>query len=92
MPARDFLWFAGHEAASIRDISDRSNKTVSKMHHIIENVSHFLSNMATKIIKWPNEEEKAEILEGFESIGFPGALGAMEGVHFQIYFIHVSTG
>lgn len=40
--------------------------------------------MSSQIIKWPNEQEQNEIMAGFEAIGFPGVLGAMDGVHFQI--------
>lgn len=38
-----FVWYATHEAASFRDVSDRFDIAVSTLHIIIYNVAHFLS-------------------------------------------------
>lgn len=79
-----FLWYAGHEAGSFRDIADRFNVSLSTLHGIIENVCLFLSHLSSSIVTWPTEEEKIVILEDFEEMGFPGALGCMDGTHIRI--------
>ncbi|KAJ8926239.1 hypothetical protein NQ314_021403, partial [Rhamnusium bicolor] len=76
--------FAGHEAASFRDVGDRFNIKISSLHKIIKNVSMFLSNMSKSVITWPNEEEKLEILTDFENIGFKDVLGIIDGTHVRI--------
>nr|CAI5866731.1 unnamed protein product [Callosobruchus analis] len=47
-----FLWFDGHEAAGYRDVDDRFNVCISKLHHIMHSVSSFLSNMARSVVTW----------------------------------------
>lgn len=44
-----------------------------------------LSDLCKKFVKWPNNEEKQEIMLKFEDLGgFPGVIGAIEGTHISI--------
>lgn len=102
-----FLWFVGHEAVGFRDVADRFNISISKLFNIIEQISKFVSNLSKDVIKWPANEEKLDVIAGFENMGFPGVLGVIDGCHFQLdtpekdpisfynrkkyYSIHVST-
>nr|CAI5831036.1 unnamed protein product [Callosobruchus analis] len=79
-----FLWFAGHEAAGYRDVGDRFNVCISKLHHIIHSVSSFLSNMARSVVTWPSEEEREEIVAKFANMGFSNVIGCMDGTDFKI--------
>lgn len=79
-----FCWYASHEAASFRDVSDRFNIALSTLHNIIVNVTLFLSNKAKDIITWPTEAEKNQILEDFAAMGFPDVLGCIDGTHVRI--------
>ncbi|XP_030764836.1 putative nuclease HARBI1 [Sitophilus oryzae] len=79
-----FVWYATHEAASFRDVSDRFNIAVSTLHNIIYNVAHFLSYKSNEIITWPTEQEKVGIEQDFLEMGFPGVIGCMDGSHVRI--------
>ncbi|XP_026467282.1 putative nuclease HARBI1 [Ctenocephalides felis] len=79
-----FLWFAGHESASYRDVSDRFDITLSSLHRIIRRVTSFLSCISSEFIKWPNHEEKLLIAEGFLQKGFPNVIGVIDGCHIRI--------
>lgn len=61
-----FLWFAGHEACSYRDLSDRFNVTKSSVSRIIKRVTYFLSPLSPQVIKWPSAEERQVSSEYFE--------------------------
>lgn len=79
-----FLWFAGHEAASFRDIADRFDVALSTMHKIIAKVTLYISNLSPQYIKWPSQIEIEEISQGFEEMGFAGAIGCIDGSHVRI--------
>ncbi|VEN56206.1 unnamed protein product [Callosobruchus maculatus] len=79
-----FLWFAGHEAADFRDVGDRFDVTISKLHNIIQTVSLCLSNMASSVITWPSLEEKQQVIADFTNLGFPNVIGCIDGTHIQI--------
>ncbi len=53
-----FLWFAGHEAASYRDVADKFGITISALFIVITRVSDFLLSIVNSIIRWPTNEEK----------------------------------
>lgn len=40
--------------------------------------------MSPQIIKWPTPEEQVNIEEHFESNGFPGVIGVIDGTHIKI--------
>ena len=43
------------------------------------------SDLCKKIVKWPNNEEKQEIMPNFEDIsGLPEVIGAIDGTHIFI--------
>lgn len=48
-----FLWFAGHEACSFRDVADRFNTSLSSVHRIIHRVTMFMSSLSPEVIRWP---------------------------------------
>lgn len=79
-----FLWYASNEAASFRDIADRFNVSVSTLHSIINKVARFLSNQARDSIKWPTPQECQYLSQEFEAMGFPGAIGCIDGSHIRI--------
>ncbi|XP_072400223.1 uncharacterized protein [Diabrotica undecimpunctata] len=79
-----YLWFAGYEAASYRDVSDRFNISLSSLRKIIVRMTYFLSNLAPEIIQWPNFQERINIERCFRQNGFPGAIGAIDGSHIKI--------
>ncbi|KAI4459348.1 hypothetical protein MML48_6g00017277 [Holotrichia oblita] len=78
-----FLWYAGNEAASFRDVSDRFHISKSTLHKIIRRVTYFLSNMFPHIIVWPNVEEKITIERAFRQRGFPDVVGVIDGTHIK---------
>lgn len=102
-----FLWFAGHEAASYRDVSDRFDISLSSLRKIVIKMTYFLSNLSNEMIQWPDLNERVTIERNFRQKGFPGVIGAIDGSHVKIdkptedpdsylnrkhfYSIHVST-
>lgn len=78
------MWFIGHQTASFRDVADRFNITLSSLHRIVRRMVYFFSSMSPEIIKWPNDEEKTRIAEGFASSGFPNVIGAIDGSHVRL--------
>lgn len=79
-----FLWFIGHQTASFRDVADRFNVTISSINRIIKRVSVFLSNLAARVIVWPNEDDKVAIEQNFRQNEFPNIIGVIDGCHIQI--------
>ncbi|CAH1379195.1 unnamed protein product, partial [Tenebrio molitor] len=79
-----FLWFAGHQTASFRDVADRFDVTISTLFRIIRRVTYFLSNLSPLIIKWPSDIEKNDIETYFRQHGFPGVIGVIDGSHIKI--------
>ncbi|XP_026476408.1 uncharacterized protein LOC113382063 [Ctenocephalides felis] len=79
-----FLWFAGHQTSSYRDVSDRFNITLSTLHGIVQRVAFFLSNLSPKFIKWPSDEEKLVIAAEFAKNDFLNVIGAIDGCHIRI--------
>ncbi|VEN39589.1 unnamed protein product [Callosobruchus maculatus] len=79
-----FLWYASNEAVSYRDVADRFDVATSTLHHIINTVTKFLSNLSPSYIVWPSVEEGRIIASQFEELGFPGAIGAIDGTHIKL--------
>lgn len=80
-----FLWYAGHQTSSYRDVADRFNITISALFRVIKRVEYFLSNLAPEVITWPNVVEKNEIELFFrQKNGFPGIIGVIDGTHIKI--------
>lgn len=80
-----FLWYAGHETASFRDVADRYNICIGALFKVIKRVQYFLSNLAPEVITWPNAEEKAETEQFYrQKNGFPGIVGFIDGTHIKI--------
>lgn len=79
-----FLWYVAHETASFRDTADRFNISISTLHGIIEKVSKFISELSKSVIKWPSDDEKKDIIQGFGNMGFPNVLGCIDGSHIHI--------
>lgn len=71
-----FLWFAGHEACSFRDVSDRFNLAISSINRIIDETSAFISSLSPEVIIWPSEKKKRESACIFKNKwGFSKAIG-----------------
>lgn len=80
-----FLWFAGHQTSSFRDVADRFDISISCLHRVLIRVIYFLSNLAPEVIKWPSREERVEIQANFYLRNqFPGIVGAVDGTHIKI--------
>ncbi|KAL1489224.1 hypothetical protein ABEB36_014157 [Hypothenemus hampei] len=79
-----FLWYAGSEAGSFRDVADRFDISKSSLYKIIRRVTYFLSNLSPQVIKWPTNEEQIEIEEHYRGKGFPGVVGIIDGTHIRI--------
>lgn len=79
-----FLWYAGHEAASYRDVADRFCISLSTLRKVIERMTYFLSNLSPQIITWPNYLEQQHIKQQFSTNGFENVIGAIDGSHVRI--------
>lgn len=79
-----YLWFAGHQTSSFRDVADRFNITISTLFRVIKRLTLCLSNLSRQIIKWPTEEEKVWISQQFTNKRFPGVIGVIDGTHVKI--------
>ncbi|XP_017470166.1 PREDICTED: putative nuclease HARBI1 [Rhagoletis zephyria] len=79
-----FLWFAGHEACSLRDLSDRFNLTVSSISRVIDRVAMFISGLSPEVIKWRSNERKQESANYFAQLGFPKSIRCIDGTHIRI--------
>lgn len=80
-----FLWYAGHETASFRDVADRFCISISCLWRVIRRVTYFISiELSPQVIKWPSAEEKVIIESHFRNNGFPGVIGAIDGTHVRI--------
>ncbi|XP_050513236.1 putative nuclease HARBI1 isoform X2 [Diabrotica virgifera virgifera] len=79
-----FLWYAGHQTSSFRDVGDRFDVTVSSVNRILYRLTMFLSNLSPEIIKWPTAAEKHVSQQHFANKGFPNVIGAIDGCHIKI--------
>lgn len=72
-----FLWFAGHECASFRDIANRFDISINALHVVIRRAINFLSvDMAKQAIKWPSVAEmEAESRYHVSHCGLVGIIG-----------------
>lgn len=71
-----FLWFAGHQTASYRDVADRFDITLDSLFKIIPRVSNFLIEMGPRVKKLPDTNEKQVIENHFRlTKGFAGIIG-----------------
>ena len=51
----------------------------------IQRVSHALAAKTDQFIKWPSDQRQRKIKQGFyESGGFPGDIGCIDGTHVRI--------
>lgn len=80
-----FLWFAGHEACSFRDISDRFNISISSVSRVVEKITLFLSSLSPEVIKWPSDEKKSESALFFgNKSGFWKAIGEFKNIYTYV--------
>nr|CAI5857515.1 unnamed protein product [Callosobruchus analis] len=79
-----FLWFAAHEAASYKDVSDRFDIAGSTLKKVVSKMSYFLSNLSPTVITWPSVEEQVHISQQFATHGFKGVIGVIDGSHVRI--------
>ncbi|KAF7280400.1 hypothetical protein GWI33_006093 [Rhynchophorus ferrugineus] len=79
-----FLWFAGHETASYREVSSHFNISVGTLRKVIEKVIYFLSNLSVDVIKWPTPEEQLYIKDQLATYGFHDVVGIIAGSHIRI--------
>lgn len=80
-----FLWYAGHQTSSYRDVADRFNVTISALFRVLKRMTYFLSNLSLEVITWPTAEEKQEIEQFFRNKnGFPGIIGLIDGTHIKV--------
>lgn len=79
-----YLWFVGHQTASFRDVADEFDISISMLYTIIKKCTYFLSNLSSRIITWPTDEEKVEIEAHFKANGFSGVIGVIDRSHIKI--------
>ncbi|XP_017491414.1 PREDICTED: uncharacterized protein LOC108379568 [Rhagoletis zephyria] len=80
-----FLWFAGHEACSNRDLGDRFDLCLSAVTNVISRVTMFISSLSPDVIKWPTEDKKRATSEFFNrKCFFSKAIGCIDGTHIRI--------
>ncbi|XP_017469591.1 PREDICTED: uncharacterized protein LOC108361483 [Rhagoletis zephyria] len=80
-----FLWFAGHEACSFRDLSDRFNISLSTVSRMVNRTTMFISSLSPEVIRWPTEEKKRDSALFFtRKCGFAKAIGCIDGTHIVI--------
>ncbi|XP_062611814.1 uncharacterized protein LOC134273647 [Saccostrea cucullata] len=78
------LWFLGTQE-TVRSISDRFDVQESTLILHNRRLLDVFSDLCKKFVKWPNNEEKQEIMSEFEDFsGFPGVIGAIDGTHISI--------
>lgn len=71
-----FLWYAGHQTASFRDVADRFDICIKTLHEIIRRVSEFVCSLGKDVIQWPSEAEMAITKSYFmQKKGFPNVIG-----------------
>ncbi|XP_029173399.1 putative nuclease HARBI1, partial [Nylanderia fulva] len=80
-----FLWFAGHQSASFRDVADRFDLSLSTLESVLRRVTQFLYDMRNEVIRYPTEVERQRTQRYYlESKGFPGVIGCIDGSHIRI--------
>ncbi|XP_019890568.1 uncharacterized protein LOC101892548 [Musca domestica] len=80
-----FLWFAGHEGCSFRDLSNRFNVTISTVSRVIVRVTSFLSDLSQQVIKWPTAAEKEASSQYFQTTcGVSGVIGCIDKTDITI--------
>ncbi|XP_018305551.1 putative nuclease HARBI1 [Mycetomoellerius zeteki] len=80
-----FLWFAGHQSASFRDVADRFSVSLSTVESILRRVTQFLYEMRNEVIRYPIEAEKQRTQRHyFENKDFPGVIGSIDGSYIRI--------
>lgn len=73
------LWYLGTQE-TVRSISERLDVQESTRRLI-----DVFSDLFKKFVKWPNNEEKQEIMSKFEDFSeFPGVISAVEGTRISI--------
>ncbi|XP_062571768.1 uncharacterized protein LOC134233782 [Saccostrea cucullata] len=78
------LWYLGTQE-TVRSISDRFDVQESTLILHNRRLIDVFSDLCKKFVKWPNNEEKQEIMSEFEDFsGFPGVIGAIDGTHISI--------
>ncbi|XP_025155808.1 putative nuclease HARBI1 isoform X3 [Harpegnathos saltator] len=80
-----FLWFAGHQSASFRDVADRFNLSLSALESVLQRVTQFLYDLRNEFIRYPTETEKQRTRRYYvENKNFPGIIGSIDGSHIRI--------
>lgn len=73
------LWYLGTQE-TVRSISERLDIKESTRRLI-----DVFSDLCKKFVKWPNNEEKQEIMSKFEDFSeFPGVISAVDGTRISI--------
>lgn len=71
-----FLWFAGHECASYRDVADRFGITISTLYNVLSRTMNFICQLQPSLIKLPTKDEKKATETHFRTLKeFPGIIG-----------------
>ena len=79
-----FLWYlAGKEA--FYKIADKFNVTESAVRRTIKRVAEAILEKKLDLISWPTGQKVTENINGFKAMkGMDGAIGAIDGTHFQV--------
>lgn len=80
-----FLWFAGHQTASYRDVADRFNLSLAGLYDLISRVTHFLISISELVICAPNVERKQQTKNYYsEAKKFPGVIASIDATDIRI--------
>lgn len=78
------VWYLSNQE-TFRQVSDRFNVTKSSAHRVIKKVINYFVQNSRKFIRWPNEDGKAVIRQGFKDIqNIDNIVGAIDGCHILI--------
>lgn len=53
-----FLWFAGHQSASFRDVANRFNLSLSTLELVLRRVTQFFYEIRNEFIQYPTALKK----------------------------------
>jgi transposase len=58
------VWYLSNQE-SFRQVADRFDVTLSSAHRCVRRVLTFVLSIKKQVIKWPSDDEEAQVTEGF---------------------------
>ncbi|KAL3273504.1 hypothetical protein HHI36_014944 [Cryptolaemus montrouzieri] len=80
-----FLWFAGQQSPSYRDVSRKFRISIGALFRIISDVSQYLNSIIHEVVKWPSsEEQKSSKLHYLKKSGLPSVIGCIGNSNIRV--------